>query len=109
MNSQLDLLDKPGVVGMAIAASHADPKDLADLRFHAEGFAKAGSPFTSDSVRAMLSDAANERLDAFPNSIGGLFYALQKEGTIEGVGYAPSTRPEARGRPIRIWRGTRTP
>lgn len=103
MTAQLELL---GVRGMAEAASHAHPADLASLRLTVEALAKTGTPFTAEECRARLSAAQNERLDAFPNAIGGTFYQLQREGVILGVGYAASTRKEARGRPLRLWRGT---
>ena len=108
MTMQASLFDsRPAEAGMATASSHADPHDLASVRLHAETLAKAGSPFTAEDVRARLSDAQNARLDAFPASLGGTFYMLQKQGIIVGVGYVRATRSEARGRPVRLWMGVK--
>ena len=105
--SQLDLLDaRPACAGMARAASHADPSDLASVRLYAEQLAHTHIPFTAEDVRAKLSDAQNARLDCFPCSLGGVFHQLRKDGTLEPAGWATAQRPEARGRGTRLWRGT---
>ena len=105
--SQLDLLaPRPAYAGMARAASHADPSDLASVRLYAEQLAHMQVPFTAEQVRAKLSDAQNQRLDCFPNALGGVFHQLRKDGTLEPAGWATAQRPEARGRGTRLWRGT---
>ena len=96
----------PAERGMSRAASHAQPADLASVRMHAECLASYGTPFTSDDVRSCLSETQNERLDAFPHSLGAVFYGLHKEGTILPVGWTMATRPEARGRGLRLWVGS---
>lgn len=106
MSQQLSLLDRPGIAGMGEAASHADPSDLASVRAILEDKARLGEPFTIEDVMVGLPQWRVDRLAAYPNALGGLMYQAQKDGRIEGVGYAPATRKEARGRPIRLWRGT---
>ena len=90
---------------MTEAASHADPNDLASVRLFAEELARSGVSFTSEEVRARLSDSQNERLDAFPHSLGGVFFSMQREGTILRQGAVKAQRPEARGRWLTVWRG----
>jgi len=104
---QLSLLDRPGVEGMATAASHAAPLDLASVRRVAGSFAAGGDVFTSEDVIAQLTDAQRERLSAFPNAMGGVFFHLARAGIITAQGYVTATKPEARGRAIRLWRGVR--
>ncbi len=107
MPDQLSLLDRPGIAGMTEAASHADPKDLQSVRAFAEWYAVYADTFTSEDVIAKLTDAQRERLSAFPNAMGGVFYHLARAGIITAQGYVTATKPEARGRAIRLWRGVR--
>jgi hypothetical protein len=107
MSDQLSLLDRPAVEGMATAASHARPEDIDMVRSQAKWFAAYGDAFTSEDVIAKLTDATRERLSAFPNAMGGVFYHLARAGIITAQGYVSATKPEARGRAIRLWRGVR--
>ena len=99
--------EKPGVQGMTTAASHADPADLEIVRTIATAFARnhAVGTFTSEDVIAGLTDAQRDRLSAFPNAMGGVFFQLARQGVIIAQGYVSATKPEARGRAIRLWRG----
>lgn len=109
MSGQLDLLAavRPAVEGMTVAATHADPADIRAVRGHVERFAVTLEPFTSEQVSAMLSDAQRDRLAAFPNATGGVYFHLARARVIRGVGYQPATRPEARGHLLRVWVGVR--
>lgn len=62
----------------------------------------SGSTFTADDLRAVVGDPPDGE---HVNGIGGLFLRASKAGRIEFAGYAVSTRPAARGRPVRCWRG----
>lgn len=96
---------RPGVTGMTVAASHADPADIRAVRGIVERMAATREPFTSDDVRANMTDEQNDRLDAFPHSLGAVFFSMQKQEIIVGIGYARARRDAARGRPLRLWRG----
>lgn len=98
---------KPGIVGMATAASHADADDLRAVRSVAESFAAGGEAFTSEDVIGKLTDAQRERLSAFPNAMGGVFHQLSRQRIVQAQGYVTATKPEARGHAIRLWRGVR--
>lgn len=56
-----------------------------------------GTDFTAEDVTDVVGVAPS------PNAIGGLFKANQKRMT--GVGWTTATRPEARGRGLRVWKG----
>lgn len=110
MTPQPGLFDpSPAVRGMGEASSHANPADLASIRLHAESLASRGLPFTADDVYDRLSETQRERMDAFPQSAGGVWFQMAREGLIQKVSYAPSRRSSARGRPIAVWRGVHVP
>ena len=56
-----------------------------------------GAPFTSDDVREYLTPPKNN------NYFGVLFATLKNKGLIKRIGYQPSKRPEANGRPVAVW------
>ena len=58
----------------------------------------AGRPFTSDDLHPWLD--APEHC----NWYGVLMARMKNKGLAERIGYRPSKRPEANGRPIAIWR-----
>lgn len=58
--------------------------------------------FTADDLRAVVGDPPDGRHVC---GVGGLFLRASKAGRLLMVGYRPSTRPEARGRVLRVWRG----
>lgn len=64
--------------------------------------AATGRSFTADDLRAIVGDPPDGE---HVNGIGGMFLRASRDGSIEFVGYKTSTRPEARGRPVRVWRG----
>ena len=91
--------------GMAVAASHADPNDLRQIRRNVETLAATRIPFTAEDCTAMLTDAERERMAAFPNAMGGVFFQLQREGLIESRNAIRAQRKEARGRWLTLWVG----
>ena len=105
MSAQADLFERPALAGMAEAASHASPADLEAVRQVVTSFARGGEAFTSEDCIGKLTDGQRERLSAFPNAMGGVFYQLARSRVIVAQGYVTATKPEARGRAIRIWKG----
>lgn len=68
------------------------------------------------SGHTVTSDDLRERFAAEPSAtgaaVGALFKRLARRGLLELVEHRPSTRPEARGRVVGVWRAgpaTRTP
>lgn len=59
--------------------------------------------FTSDNVREFLAPLTAEWLAMRPNRIGAVFTQMEEAGEIRFVSYVKSTRPEARGRDIKLW------
>jgi hypothetical protein len=57
--------------------------------------------WTTDDLHQHLGDAEE------PNWYGVLCASLKAKGLIARVGYRPSQRPEANGRVVAVWRGTR--
>ena len=68
-------------------------------RFVLSSFCLAGIEFTSDDLRKTMGVEPPS-----PNVLGALFRSVSDEGWIRFVGYRKSTRPEAHGRPITVWR-----
>lgn len=62
----------------------------------------SGATFTADDLRAVVGDPPDGE---HVNGVGGLFLRASKAGRIAFAGYKVSTRPAARGRPVRCWRG----
>ena len=60
--------------------------------------AMAGGVFTSDDLHPILPTPQHH------NWFGVLMARMKNKGLVERVGYQPSKRPEANGRPIAIWR-----
>lgn len=59
--------------------------------------------FTSDQMREFLPDLTAAWLAMRPNRAGAVFTQMEKAGEIRFVSYVKSTRPEARGRDIKLW------
>jgi hypothetical protein len=61
-----------------------------------------------DSGHSITSDDLRERYPDEPSAtgaaIGALFKRMSNKGLLQLVGHCPSTRPEARGRVVGIWR-----
>lgn len=71
------------------------------LERHLDELIRSGHTFTAETLRAR----AGTPLASSPNLIGSVILAASKAGRIERVGYRESTRPEARCRVLRVWRG----
>jgi hypothetical protein len=63
--------------------------------------AELGGPFTAEDVRELVGAP----LGARPNLLPALFRQAARRGEIVAVGYRPASRPEARQRVLRVWRG----
>lgn len=62
--------------------------------------AAAGEPFTAEELRAIVGPPFGS-----PNALGPRFMAAARAGIIARVGSRQSTRPEAAGRWLAVWRG----
>lgn len=60
-------------------------------------------PFTAETLRDLLTDGLREKLDAFPNAVGGIILGLAKRGQIVPVGYVHSHRTERRKGRVCLW------
>lgn len=60
-------------------------------------------PFTAETVRGLLRDGLVEKLDAFPNAMGGMLLGLAKRGQIVPVGYVHTQRTERRKGRVCLW------
>ena len=68
----------------------------------------AGSPatFTSEDVRAVIEALHPGAEPHSPCVMGGAIKSLAAEGRLVQVGWREASRPEARARPLRVWRAT---
>jgi hypothetical protein len=82
----------------AVNSAHTYWRLAAERTLH--DLARAGEVFTAETLRARCG-----QLGGHPGAIGGLILAAARRGEIEATGYVQTTRPEAHGRPIRLWRG----
>ena len=64
--------------------------------------ARSGREFDAETVR----DAVGAPLGCRPAVLGALFLAAARRGEIIACGFRQATRPEARRRILRVWRGT---
>ena len=62
-----------------------------------------GWEMNADSLRDWCGDPPSD------NAMGALFREFEKAGKIEMVGERRSSRPQARGRWVRVWRGVQRP
>lgn len=77
----------------------------AERRRIIEVIADQGGDFEPDDIRAELSAGLLEKLDAFPNAMGGIFLQLANAGKIEKTGaFGHSARPERRHGVVFFWR-----
>jgi len=63
---------------------------------------EVGEPFTADDVWARIPDDLRTRE---PRALGSVMRSLAERGVIEATGgWRESSRPQAHGRPMRVWR-----
>lgn len=60
--------------------------------------------FTSDNCREFLPDLTAKWLAMRPNRMGAVLMHCEEAGEIVFVSYVKSSRKEARGRDIKLWR-----
>lgn len=107
MTAQLSLLAglEARDAGQRKAAEKLSPGEIAAVRRFVAHLATTRDTFTSDDVHQLCGDGLSDRMAAFPNAFGGIMRALALEGSIELTGsVTKSTRAEARGRKVLLWR-----
>lgn len=92
----------PRDAGCAKAESRLTDADREAIQYVALE-AASYKPFTAEDVRNRLSEGYQEKLDAFPNSLGAIILGLAKRKLIRAVGYVHSTRPERRKGKVTLW------
>lgn len=65
--------------------------------------------FDAEMVRAWIEDRFPERQPHSQNIFGATFRELAQAGRIRPVGWTEATRPESRGRALRIWQAVPAP
>ena len=69
------------------------------------GFA-CGDDFTAEDVRGYVEANYPAARPHSPNIYGAVFRELAHAGRIRPVGWTEATRPESRGRALRVWQTT---
>lgn len=88
-----------GQLGMDAALARVEDSGWAQRAREAiRVFTAAGVTFSAEDVRARAGDPAS------PNAMGALMRMAVHEGLIEVAGTRRSTRPDARGRQLPVWR-----
>ena len=81
------------------------PANAAHIANVIRALTKYGATCTSDDVYPLLAEPARACLSKHPNAVPATFTNLQHAGEIETTGeYISSTRKNARGRRIQVWR-----
>jgi hypothetical protein len=89
-----------GQLGMDDALRRTGPA-WAELARHAVAdLCSTGATFTAEDVRRLAGDPEA------PNAMGALLHAIADEGWISMVGTVKSTRPNAHGRRVIVWRAS---
>jgi len=88
--------------GVETALNAADSRARGAAERALRELAESGRTFTSDDLR----ERVGAPLACRQNVLGALFLTAAQSGLIERVGYRQSTRREARGRELKLWRGT---
>lgn len=88
-----------GQLGMDAALARVEDSGWARRALDAiDAFTRADVSFTAEDVRARAGDPAS------PNAMGALMRLAVAYGLIEVAGTRRSTRPDARGRQLPVWR-----
>ena len=61
---------------------------------------------TAEDIRATVEDIYPDARPHSPNVYGAVFRELANAGRIRPVGWTEATRPESRGRALRVWQAT---
>ena len=89
-----------------LAADASVTRDYASLIREAVDRMKPGAEMTAESVRELVAFLHPGREPHHPNLIGATFRELAHAGRIRPVGWTEATRPESRGRALRVWQAT---
>ena len=103
----LSLGEAARAAGVAAVVARLTPAERAEIAATILEVADRLPTFTADDVRRVLRVGLCEKLDAFPNALGGLMLQAAKRNLIAMTGaYAYTTRPERRHGRIAMWRRT---
>lgn len=97
--TQLTIGDALAQEGMARATAASAPDAITALDQLIARYAKAGRPFSANTLRSQLPEGIR------PGAIGGRFSYAHQRGLIKPVGYVASTDPRTHGHPVRVWQG----
>ena len=86
--------------GMALVDEHEHPAWRAAADRAIRELAYAGSPFTAEDVISRVG------MPNRPNAVGARFSAAARQGLIEDIGYAQSSRSTRHASRLLVWRGT---
>lgn len=89
--------------GMTAAEHAVLPAWRALVRKAIDDLAAAGTPFTSEDLRARVPPP--EQVGTSPNAIGAMLSGALTRGVVEVIGMRTSKRPEAHCRRILVYRG----
>ena len=91
-----------------LAADTAPHRDYAALVREAVEFIGAGDwgNFTAEDIRSAVECIHPDVRPHHPNVLGAVFRELAHAGRIRPVGWTEATRPESRGRALRVWQAT---
>lgn len=84
-----------------IANTPLGPRDIAEQCLN--DLIAVGEPFDAETLRRCMG---GHILGAHPNAIAAVFRMASNDGRIRQVGWREASRPEARGRVLRVWVGT---
>lgn len=91
--------------GIAETLSHLERGEVITVVSAVLTLAAEGPPFNVNHIRARLAEGLRDKLDAFPNALGGIMRGCAQRDLIEKTGvYVPSSEPSARHRMIPMWR-----
>lgn len=90
-----------------LAADCSVVRDYAPLvREAVDWWGACEDTFTAEDVRGYVEDNYPGREPHHPNIYGAVFRELANAGRIVPVGWTEATRPESRGRALRVWQAT---
>ena len=89
-----------------LAADCSVVRDYAPLVREAVEGLKPGAEITAESIRSWVEAHHPDAQPHHCNVLGAVFRELANAGRIRPVGWTEATRPESRGRALRVWQVT---
>lgn len=99
MSDQLTIGEALAEEGIGRATRASDPAAIAAVDSLIARYARAGEPFSANSIRSQLPEGLRSA------AVGGRFRTAARRGLIRPVGYVPSTDARTHGHPVRVWQG----